>query len=972
MPYVSTRWRFLYLGYMGGTATGRAAAITNIAGGTTIQLVDTLNNSGYNNSSPILTIVPTPFFCLNASCNYNPGAVDADGDSLRFNLVPGANGPGSTACTPGGLVTYTGGYSATNPLSTSAGSFSFNASTGQISFIPNIIQRSLVVYNIREFRNDTLVGTCQREMTFKVLTCTGTAPTGGLTSATNGTIQDSTNFYICMNTGAFSIDIVPTAEDTTNTITVSHTGVPAGATFTVTNNGTNHPVATFTWTSTGVTPGFYTFFVNYVDNNCPISNQQTLAYTVAILPIPTLVASIVSAASCAGDAVVSITPGGLGSPWTVETRDATGTVIDTHIGVTGTYLDTFLLGNDSLIIYSSLSTLCNGRYPLVITMPPFVTPTATHVDPSFCGNNDGSITLEGLNPGELDTIKYTFNGVPQPPVVMLVSGTGTVTLSNLCAGVYTNITVTYYRCVSTPIGPVTLNNPGFFIDRLSITNPTKCGFNDGVIKIHGIRPGQTDTVKYTLDGVPQTPVVSYVGTDSTIVLSTLFAGTYANIQVNTQGNCPNSVGCLSNVLGPAVLVAPPISAGYTSVTSLGCNGDTVAFTNLSSPASELYYRWYFGDGGTDTSRNPTHIYHSATGGSFTVRMLITNTRCTDSFVQTITLPENVKAQFTVAPDTICQNTPLTLTNLSTGVTPTYMWDFGDGFTSVAVNPTHSFANTGSYTISLIATDFKPCSDTFRLNVQIDSNTLMSLHASDSTICSGGQITLTGTYTDIGLTGVTWNLGDGNFVVNSNPVQHSYEATTPTTLTVSATVTYRTCPTATITKNIRIYPNPSLYLGPDFEFCPGSKQVTVIDQGNRSNPLAVWIWNTGETTPDIVVNKPGVYIGTVNIYGCIATDTVIVYKDCYVDIPNIFSPNGDGVNDFFFPRGLLSRGLTEFSMNIYNRWGQLIYTTNSTEGRGWDGKFNDVPQPQGVYVYEMKGKFKDGIILDKKGNVTLIK
>jgi len=66
LPYTSATWRFLFTGDMGGgtSLAGRAAAITNINAGTTIQLVDTLNNTVYSNSNPIMTTVPVPFFCL--------------------------------------------------------------------------------------------------------------------------------------------------------------------------------------------------------------------------------------------------------------------------------------------------------------------------------------------------------------------------------------------------------------------------------------------------------------------------------------------------------------------------------------------------------------------------------------------------------------------------------------------------------------------------------------------------------------------------------------------------------------------------------------------------------------------------------------------------------------------------------------------------------------------------------------------
>ena len=325
LPHTSSVWRFIFTGDMTaptGSATGRAAAITNILPGTTTELIDTLNNAVHHNSNPLLTVVPTPFFCLNHNDGYNPGAVDPDGDSLSFFLVPGINGAatsGSAAnCTPGPAVTYTGTFSGAAPLGVTAGSFSLNPVTGQILFFPNIIQRALVVYNIEEYRNDTLIGTCQREMTFLVQTCTNPPPGGILSSATAGTLVDSTDFKICSDVGPFSIFMNPTEPNPANNITVTASGLPAGATFTVVNNGTNHPNCTFTWTTTGITPGTYVFYVTFTDNNCPINGSQTRSYTINILPVPTIHATG-SATICAGASRPLSATGGVSYVWSPTT-----------------------------------------------------------------------------------------------------------------------------------------------------------------------------------------------------------------------------------------------------------------------------------------------------------------------------------------------------------------------------------------------------------------------------------------------------------------------------------------------------------------------------------------------------------------------------------------------------------------------------------------------------------------------------
>jgi gliding motility-associated-like protein len=144
----------------------------------------------------------------------------------------------------------------------------------------------------------------------------------------------------------------------------------------------------------------------------------------------------------------------------------------------------------------------------------------------------------------------------------------------------------------------------------------------------------------------------------------------------------------------------------------------------------------------------------------------------------------------------------------------------------------------------------------------------------------------------------------------------------------------------------------------------------------SDPMASnvnqYLWSTGETSSSILINQPGYYWVRVNNGECAMTDSIWIKRDCYLNIPNSFSPNGDGLNDYFLPRELLSSGLTSFKMSIYNRWGEQIFTTTAIDGRGWDGKYNNVPQPQGVFVYVIDASFINNVKKTFKGNVTLMR
>ena len=271
---------------------------------------------------------------------------------------------------------------------------------------------------------------------------------------------------------------------------------------------------------------------------------------------------------------------------------------------------------------------------------------------------------------------------------------------------------------------------------------------------------------------------------------------------------------------------------------------------------------------------------------------------------------------------------------------------------------------------MIVTDFVPCSDTAYATINVDTISGINMQITDTVICQGTYITYTGLYADLGNTGNLWNFGDGNSIVNVNPVMHGFNSTG--VFTISVTAHYRACPDTTTSRKVTVLPQPYINLGPDTSICIGSESLILKDLINSGNPAAQWLWNNGQTGPAITVVEPGYYYSTVNINNCYASDTVWVQNDCYMNIPNAFTPNGDGVNDYFYPRQYLTRGLTEFTMNIYNRWGELIFQTSTLDGRGWDGRFNNVDQPEGVYIYMIDAVFKDGQKEHHQGNVTLLR
>ena len=105
-------------------------------------------------------------------------------------------------------------------------------------------------------------------------------------------------------------------------------------------------------------------------------------------------------------------------------------------------------------------------------------------------------------------------------------------------------------------------------------------------------------------------------------------------------------------------------------------------------------------------------------------------------------------------------------------------------------------------------------------------------------------------------------------------------------------------------------------------------------------------------------------------GCRLDDhvKVTIAKEDYFYLPNAFTPNNDGINDEFKPT---TNGITEYKMEVYNRWSQLVFQTSNLS-EGWNGKFHKTVQPGGAYIFTLKYKNGNGKVYIKKGSFLLIR
>ncbi len=425
-------------------------------------------------------------------------------------------------------------------------------------------------------------------------------------------------------------------------------------------------------------------------------------------------------------------------------------------------------------------------------------------------------------------------------------------------------------------------------------------------------------------------------------------------------------GCLWEDSVHITTIDSTVHAGFTYTIGQGCSGDTVTFANNSTGSGTPRYEWDFGDGTDAAENNATHIYK--TGGQYIVKLYAFNERCIDSVSEVVTIAPFLDASFTVHKDTICQGDTVACTNTSTGTGIISSWDLGDGLNETTTDPLYNYNTPGLHQIILSVSDHRGCHDTASRFIQVDAISNNSFEVSDS-VCAGQAITLI-PKTDSTIIELRWGFDDGiSTIAGMEPIQYSYDRAGDFVVHLNAK--FRACPELSYQAMIHVYPFPAVDLGPDTSLCPNDPPI-VLSSRQMDQPGVQYHWNTGAIAHSISISHPAMYVLTATSqYGCAASDTIEVYKGCYIAIPNVFTPNRDGMNDYFFPREALSKKLSGFRMQIYNRWGQLLFETNKTNGSGWDGTFNGVDQTEGAYIYVV-----EAIIGNKtekyQGNVTLLR
>lgn len=743
-----------------------------------------------------------------------------------------------------------------------------------------------------------------------------------LTAATY--VVTATDANACTATTTVAVGTLPSV-----TVNIAVTGVSCfggnDGTATAVPAGGTSPY-TYLW-DTGATANGITALTT---GNYPVTVTDNSGCTVSAsgnVTQPPLLTSIegTTNVSCFGDnsGSIIISPTGGTTPYSYNWND--GSTLQNRINIpAGIYMVTITDAKG-----------CNTFDTAVITQPnAALTFTDSIVNATCFGLANGAVYL-------------TVSGGTPPYSYSWGIGIASQNATNILAGNYYPSVTDNLGCLITNVATVTSPSAIVFADSV-VTDVTCFGKSDGTATVNAY--GGVGGYTYTWNGVS--------GPDPD---NSLAAGTY-NVIVTDTNNCTAS---------QTVVVAQPTMltitiTGQNALCYEGADGQAVDFAAGGTPP----YTYLWSDNQTSKTATliPAGLYEST---------VTDDMGCTTSGNVVIGQPAQIMYSVDSTPVKCvgAQNGTITV-NVTSGGVPPYNYaatkDLSDyNYTTDSVV---QGLDTGYYTV--LISDNNGCTllDTVYVPNAVPDSFMI---ATDSTSCFGPQ------YTDgaIHVKGLVGQNSPFQYKTDNSPLQFSGDFYNLAAGNHSIQiVNYNGCVTdtsATIGQPVQgiteVLPHDTtmqlgetIQLFSSFSNYPASSIVSYN-----------WVPSVGLSCvdcPDPVVNS----YSHINNYwltvtynkGCLSTDsaTVIVIGTPQVFIPNSFTPNGDGNNDFFMIYG---ENIKTVGLKIFDRWGEEVFDSEN-QFLGWDGTYKGKAQPMGVYVYEAQITFLDNTQTLRTGSITLIR
>ncbi len=406
------------------------------------------------------------------------------------------------------------------------------------------------------------------------------------------------------------------------------------------------------------------------------------------------------------------------------------------------------------------------------------------------------------------------------------------------------------------------------------------------------------------------------------------------------------------------------------------------------------YSWSLeGPSGTITGKDRDFIAEITIPGTYEGIMILNEEASAENCIDTVFFAVGIYPEVTadfgfVEPG--CDDEPIDFTDLSTVDAPStivdWMWDFREGNDPLRQqNPQYRYRTPGAFPVELSVVDNNGCTaDTTKVVTYFPSPRTLLVEPAEDFGCAPftkAFVNLSRPVND--QYSFEWAFGDGGTSAEQNP-SHLYEnvglydvylsITSPTgcfgDTVFQNLVDVRTVPTA----GFEWTPAEPTNLMPDFRILDRSVEANrfryiLRDRTGRqlfSTQLADFDYTLRDSST-VLITQVATHPG-----GCSDTITRALRQKLVNTffMPDAFTPNGDGLNDFFLPEGVLT-GITEYRMRIWTRWGELLFSTNELKS-GWDGSFNGTSSPGGSYFWDAQYIDVGGEFQEVKGGVVIFR
>ena len=629
--------------------------------------------------------------------------------------------------------------------------------------------------------------------------------------------------------------------------------------------------------------------------------------------------------------------------------------------------------------YANIGHSVNNYYPTNIFNNVLAGSYYTMVkDDMGCTQNSVAFTIKQPNPVYINSYKTTpitcHDDNDATILIQATGGTGDLDYSidsgmtwkpdslfiNLGQGRYALLARDQKGCTSTNYYAFNITNPPILLIDTIVVKNVKCyGAADGSLTV--LARGGAKPLKYSLDSSNFQASKEFTGLDT---------GTYV-VYVVDANNC--SVKDTSGYISQ-----PPNYALFDVDTAAGCSPLLITFTPRLT--DHTTFMWYFGDSAVaNTTGQVKHLYTNRTSSvqKLTAKVYAYHSLCKDSSQTQITVYPEPVLDITI--DSTVNFYPDTVVDI-TNNTPSYQnftWDYGDGVVEHIVHPVvHAYPGCGSYNLTVSASNSYGCYDTLRRTILITAfDPVPEFVMNKNEGCSPLEVQFYNSSSNA--QSYIWDFGDGSTSTDVNP---SHTFIDHGTYMVKLTAIGYCDKQKEVQKPVYVYQNPQV----DFTVEPdtaGVEQPVVFDNKTVGGEFYLWDFGDGETSTDISPRKAyhqaGIYdvkLVATSINGCkdslVKENAITVISDMFIQFPNAFTPDGDGINDYFQPK---MKYVKEAELYIYDRYGNVIFYTKDPEHVFWDGRLpNGKPLPMDVYVWRIVGTFVNGKPFSKQGEVTLIR